>query len=440
VPGPLSGFWVLDLSRILAGPWASQMLADLGAEVIKIERPGSGDDTRAWGPPFLTAPDGSATQESAYFLAANRGKRSVAIDFCTPEGQRLVQALAAKSDVLIENYKVGGLQKYGLDYASLSAADPKLIYCSITGFGQTGPLATRPGYDFLLQGMGGLMSITGEPDGEPQKVGVAVVDILTGLYACSAILAALVHRQATGQGQWIDLALLDVQIATLANQASSFLVSGEQPRRLGNAHPSIVPYEAYPTSDGYIIVAVGNDEQFARFAAAVGEPSLARDQQFATNPARVRNRDALKPILRALLAGQPTEIWLTVLGAAGVPCGPVNGVRAALDEPQVQARGMLHELQHPTAGRYRSIGSPMRFSATPVEDDRAAPLLGADTDHLLQEVLGIAGAELIALRQAGVLGKRPELPVTPPPARPAASPASPAPRSPPHRTRPAPGP
>jgi crotonobetainyl-CoA:carnitine CoA-transferase CaiB-like acyl-CoA transferase len=400
--GPLAGIRVLDLSRVLAGPWATQTLADLGAEVFKIERPGSGDETRHWGPPFLGDAT-AAAPDSAYFLCANRGKRSVAVNFEHLEGQRLLRDLATRCDVLIENFRAGGLAKYGLDYATLAALHPGLVYCSITGFGQTGPLARHPGYDFLVQGMGGLMSITGSPDGEPMKVGVAVTDVMTGLYASTAILAALLHRQRTGAGQWIDLALLDVQVAALANQASACLVSGQEPERLGNAHPSIVPYEAYPTADGHIIIAVGNDEQFARFAQAAGEPGLAADPRYAANPQRVRHRAALATIIRRLLAARGTAAWRAIFAAAGVPCGPVNGVSAALAEPQVAARGMVNTVRHPR-GEYRAVGSPIRLSATPVRSDVPPPLLGADTDGVLHELLGLDAEALAALRGAGAIG------------------------------------
>ncbi|MFL6811723.1 MAG: CaiB/BaiF CoA transferase family protein, partial [Bradyrhizobium canariense] len=333
--GPLQGVRVLDLSRILAGPWASQTLGDLGAEVVKVERPGVGDDTRGWGPPWLADREGRPTGESAYFLSANRGKRSITVEFAKPEGQELIRRLAAASDILIENYKVGGLARFGLGYEDLKAVNPGLIYCSITGFGQTGPYRKRAGYDFLLQAMGGLMSITGEPDGEPMKVGVAITDIMTGMYATTAVLAALAERRHSGEGQHIDLALFDVQIATLANQAMSYLVAGEEPGRLGNAHPTVVPYQAFRTADGFAVLAVGNDEQFRRFVTRAGRPDLAEDERFRSNAGRVLHRATLVPIVRALMAERTTAEWLALLEPAGVPCGPVNGLRAAFADPQI---------------------------------------------------------------------------------------------------------
>lgn len=398
----LAGLRVLDLSRVLAGPWASQTLADLGAEVVKVERPGQGDDTRHWGPPFLHDEQGQPTGESAYFLSANRGKKSVTIDFSTAEGQALVRRLALRSDILIENYKVDGLAKFGLDHASLSALDPRLIYCSITGFGQTGPYRQRPGYDFLLQAMGGLMSLTGQPDGEPVKVGVAIVDILTGLYAATAILAAVEHRHRTGLGQWIDLALFDVQVATLANQAMNYLVSGQEPRRLGNAHPNIVPYEALPTADGFIIVAVGNDEQFQRFAGALGRAELGSDARFRGNADRVRNRRELLPMLRLALAARGTAEWIALLDKAGVPCGPVNGLAATFADPQVGARQMVLRLPHPLAGEVPSVASPMRFSAARAAPPTAPPTLGQHTDAVLRE-LGCSEVQIAGWRERRVI-------------------------------------
>ncbi len=404
--GPLAHVRVLDLSRVLAGPWAGQMLADLGAEVIKVERPGAGDDTRGWGPPFLKDEAGADTSEAAYYLSANRGKRSVTIDFTRPEGQELVRKLAADADVVIENFKVGGLKKYGLDYASLKAVNPSLVYCSITGFGQDGPYAHRAGYDFMIQGMGGLMSLTGAPDGapggEPMKVGVAITDIFTGMYATSAILAALSYKERTGEGQHIDMALLDVQVATLANQAMNYLAGGTVPKRLGNAHPNIVPYQAFQTADGYIILAVGNDGQFARFCAVAGQPELAQDARYATNRARVQNRDVLVPQIADLIRARPSAFWLESLEAAGVPCGPINTLDQVFADPQVVHRGLKVSVPHPTAGHVDLVASPMKFSATPVTYDRAPPTLGQDTDAVLQG-LGLDADAVERLRQSGIV-------------------------------------
>ncbi|TVT75935.1 MAG: CoA transferase [Denitromonas halophila] len=398
--GALSHLRVLDLSRILAGPWASQLLADLGAEVIKIERPGVGDDTRHWGPPYLADETGAPTSEAAYYLGANRNKRSVTIDITTPDGQQLVRDLAARSDVVIENFKVGGLKQYGLDYESLRAVNPKLVVCSITGFGQTGPYAPRAGYDFLIQGMGGLMSLTGRPDeaegGGPMKVGVALTDILTGLYASNAVLAAIAYRDRdgfrAGDGQHIDLALLDVQVACLANQAMNYLTSGKAPQRLGNAHPNIVPYQDFPTADGYMILAIGNDAQFARFCESAGQPALATDARFATNAARVANRDVLIPKLNALTVTRSTSEWIARLETLAVPCGPINTVADVFDDPQVQARGLRVDLPHPLAGTAPQVACPIRLSGTPVSYRNAPPVLGADTDAVLTELLDL-GAE-----------------------------------------------
>ena len=394
---------VLDLSRVLAGPWASQVLADLGAEVIKVERPGGGDDTRGWGPPWLRDPSGAETSESAYFLSANRGKKSITVDLTRPEGQDLVRRLAACSDVVLENYKVGALDRYGLGYGDLSALNPRLVYCSITGFGQTGPYRQRAGYDFLIQGMGGLMSLTGEPDGEPMKVGVAVLDIVTGMYAATAVLAALAHRERSGRGQHVDLALLDVQVATLANQAQSYLVTGSNPRRLGNAHPSIVPYQAFATADGHIILAVGNDGQFARFCQVAGRPDLAADERFRANAGRVLHRAALVPELERVLAMRPSSDWIASLEAAGVPCGPINDLGQVFEDPQVRARGMRLEVPHPLAGTASLVASPIRLSGTPVAPGTAPPTLGQHTHEVLAEVLGLDEATRASLREVGVI-------------------------------------
>lgn len=398
--GPLSHIRVLELSRVLAGPWSAQTLADLGADVIKVERPGAGDDTRAWGPPW-------AGDQSAYFLSTNRGKRSITIDFERPEGQELVRKLAAQADVVIENFKVGGLVKYGLDYDSLKAVNPRLVYCSITGFGQTGPYRNRAGYDFMIQGMGGLMSITGQPDGEPGggpvKVGVAVTDIFTGLYATIGIMGALAHRDRTGEGQQVDLALLDVQVAVLANQAMNCLVGGKAPQRLGNAHPNIVPYQAFATRDGYIILAVGNDGQFAKFCTVAGRPDLAKDERYATNPARVANRKELVALLEELIRTRDSHDWLAALEEVGVPCGPINDLTAVFEDPQVKARNIHQDLPHPTQGSVPTVASPIRYSGTPLVHDTAPPMLGQHTDTVLAESLGLSEADIASLREKGVI-------------------------------------
>ncbi len=405
--GALSHIRVLDLSRVLAGPWAGQILADLGADVIKVERPVCGDDTRSWGPPFLKDETGQNTTEAAYYLSANRNKQSVTIDFTRPEGQQLVRELVAKSDIVIENFKVGGLAAYGLDYASLKAVNPKLIYCSITGFGQTGPYAKRAGYDFMIQGLGGLMSLTGRPDGEegsgPVKVGVALTDILTGLYSTTAILAALAHRDQSGVGQYIDMALLDVQVACLANQAMNYLTTGVAPKRLGNAHPNIVPYQDFPTADGDFILTVGNDSQFRKFAEVAGQSQWATDPRFLTNKLRVANRGELIPLIRQATVFKTTAQWVDELEAAGVPCGPVNDLAQVFADPQVLARGLALELPHALGGQVAQVASPIRLSETPVEYRRAPPLLGEHTSQVLQDLLGMSGDEVVALREAGVL-------------------------------------
>ena len=390
--GALAGLKVLDLSRVLAGPWASQLLGDLGADVVKVERPGAGDDTRSWGPPWVKDADGADSRQAAYFQCANRNKRSIAVDMATPEGQTLLRDLATQADVVIENFKVGGLKAYGLDHDSLCALNPRLIYCSITGFGQTGPYAPRAGYDFLIQGLGGLMSLTGRADGEdgagPQKVGVALVDIMTGLYATIAVLAALNHRHASGQGQHIDLALLDVQVAALANQAASYLTTGVSPRRMGNAHPTIVPYQDFPTADGDMILAIGNDGQFARFCNAAGHPEWAGDARFATNPARVANRDVLIPLLRQATVMKTTAEWIAQLESQAVPCGPINRLADVFADPQVQARGMKIALPHPAFGTVPGVANPIRLSASPVRYRQAPPTLGEHTAEVLADWLG----------------------------------------------------
>ncbi|MFZ3025674.1 CaiB/BaiF CoA transferase family protein [Pseudomonas sp.] len=405
--GALSHIRVLDLTRVLAGPWAAQVLADLGAEVIKIERPGSGDDTRAWGPPFLKDAEGRDTSEAAYYLTANRNKQSVTVDFTQPEGQRLVRELAAQCDVVLENFKVGGLAAYGLDYAALKAVNPKLIYCSITGFGQDGPYAKRAGYDFMIQGLGGLMSLTGRPEGEegagPMKVGVALTDILTGLYATVGVLAALNHREQTGIGQHVDLALLDVQVACLANQAMNFLTSGVPPRRLGNAHPNIVPYQDFPSADGDFLLAVGNDSQFRKFCEVAGQREWADDSRFISNKARVANRDVLIPLIRQVTVFKTTAEWIAALEQAGVPCGPINNLAQVFEDAQVQARGLRIDLPNSLGGTTPQVASPLRLSATPVEYRNAPPLLGEHTDSVLQRLLQLSTEQIAALRQGGVL-------------------------------------
>ncbi|KWB41110.1 CaiB/BaiF CoA transferase family protein [Burkholderia ubonensis] len=400
--GALSHIRVLDLTRVLAGPWCAQTLADFGADVIKVERPGAGDDTRHWGPPYLKDANGADTAEAAYYLAANRNKRSITIDIATPEGQRIVRELAAQSDVVLENYKVGQLKKYGLDYASLRAVKPDLVYCSVTGFGQTGPYAHRAGYDFIIQGIGGFMSITGERDGEPgggpQKAGVAISDLATGLYSTIAVLAALAHRDRTGEGQYIDMALLDVQVALLANMNTNFLASGKPPVRWGNAHPNIVPYQTFQTRDGWIIVAVGNDGQFRKFVEAGGRPELADDERFATNPARVRHRETLVPILADMVRTLDKNTWIAALEAAGVPCGPINDLEEVFDDEQVVARGMQVELPHPCGANVKLVRNPIRMSATPPDARSAPPLLGAHTDAVLRELLGYDDERIAALK------------------------------------------
>ena len=403
----LSHLVVLDLSRILAGPWAGQMLADLGAEVIKVERPGSGDDTRGWGPPFVTDAATQAQGDAAYFLCANRNKKSLTVDFTLPEGQAIVRKLAMQADVVIENFKVGGLAAYGLDHASLRTLNPRLVYCSITGFGQDGPYAARPGYDFLIQGMGGLMSLTGraagEPGAGPQKVGVALTDIMTGMYASVGILAALAHRDRTGVGQHIDMALLDVQVAVLANQAMNYLVSGKVPQSLGNAHPNIVPYQDFPSADGHVIIAVGNDGQFARLCKALGLAGLAGDTRFAVNPARVQHRDELIGLISAATATQTTAHWIAALEAAGVPCGPINRLDAVFDDPQVKSRGLQREMPHAVAGAVPTVANPIRLSATPVTYEQSPPTLGEHTHSVLMQRLAMDAAEIDALTARGIV-------------------------------------
>ena len=390
--GALTGLKVLDLSRVLAGPWAGQMLADLGADVVKVERPEVGDDTRAWGPPYLRDADGRDTSEAAYFLSANRNKRSITIDFTQAEGQQQVRELVAEADVLIENFKVGGLAAYGLDYASLQQLNPRLIYCSITGFGQTGPYAKRAGYDFMIQAMGGLMSVTGKAAGEegagPVKVGVALTDILTGLYASNAVLAALAERERSGQGQYIDLALLDVQVACLGNQALNYLTTGVPPQRLGNAHPNIVPYQDFPTADGDFILTVGNDGQFRRFCEVAGHPEWASDARFASNAQRVAHRAELIPLIRQATVFRTTAEWIIALERAGVPCGPINDLAQVFADEQIKARGVQITLPHALSGEVALVANPIRLSRTPVEYRTAPPLLGEHSAEVLADWLG----------------------------------------------------
>ncbi|MDB5968739.1 MAG: CoA transferase [Hydrocarboniphaga sp.] len=403
----LSHVTVLDLSRILAGPWAGQLLADLGADVIKVERPGMGDDTRSWGPPFLRGTAGEDSADAAYFLCANRNKKSVTVDITTSEGQSIVRDLARDVDVVLENFKVDGLKAYGLDYESLKAINPRLVYCSITGFGQTGPYASRPGYDFLIQAMAGLMSITGREAGQagagPQKSGVAVTDLLTGLYATIGILAALTHRERTGVGQHIDVALMDVQVACLANQAMNYLVGGKVPQRLGNAHPNVVPYQDFPTADGFMIIAVGNDTQFNRLCAELGLADLATDPRFTTNQQRVANRIALVDRLCTVTRTRSTAHWLAALESAGVPCGPINAIDAVFADPQVRARDMQIELPHPVAGKVSLVANPLRFSETPVAYRSAPPLLGEHTREVLAERLALSASRIDELAAKGII-------------------------------------
>ncbi|WP_374467671.1 CaiB/BaiF CoA transferase family protein [Ferrovibrio sp.] len=395
---------VLDLSRVLAGPWCTQNLADLGATVIKVEKPGAGDDTRTWGPIFLKDPKTGARTDAAYYLAANRGKRSITVDMATKEGQQILRDLAAKADVVVENYKLGGLKKYGLDYDSLSKINPRLVYCSITGFGQTGPYAPRAGYDFLIQGMGGLMSVTGEkddlPGGGPQKAGVALVDVMTGLYATIAILGALNQRHRSGRGQYIDMALLDVSVATLANQALYYLVSGQAPVRMGNGHAAIVPYQSFPTSDGHVIIAVGNDGQFAKLAEELGHPEWMQDPRFASNIERLNNRALVVAAIEAETSKRSMADLIAALEKRAVPCGPINTVDKVFADPHVQARGLQKTVPHSQQGEVPSVASPLRLSDSPVAYDRGPPLLGEHTDAVLKDMLGFDEAKLESLRKA----------------------------------------
>ena len=405
--GPLSGLRVLDFSRILAGPWAAQTMADLGAEVIKIERPGTGDDTRLWGPPFITSEDGREIPDAAYFHCANRGKKSITLDLASARGQEIGRRLVATADILLENYKRGGLARYGLDYESLRAVNPGLIYCSITGFGQTGPYADRAGYDFLIQAMGGLMSITGErddlPGGGPQKVGVAVTDVLTGLYTAIAALAAVRERERTGKGKHVDMALFDVAVASTANQAMNYLVTGKAPGRMGNGHPNVVPYQSFATSDGHVVVAVGNDSQFARFCEAGGRPDLAGDERFRTNAGRVEHRDALIPAISEMMLTRTRDEWIAALEAVGVPCGPINDLDRIFADPQAEARGLRMELPHSEAGSVPGVANPIRYVGEPHDYPGGAPALGEHTGEVLGGILGLDEDEIAALRAEGVV-------------------------------------
>src|SRR3954451_20831156 len=407
MPGPLAHIRVLDLSRVLAGPWAGQNLADLGAEVIKIERPGAGDDSRAFGPPWVKDRAGNETRDSAYFTSANRGKKSVTVNIAVAQGQALARELARRCDVLIENYKYGDLARYGLGYDDLRESNPGLIYCSVTGFGQTGPYRQRPGYDFMIQGMGGMMSVTGEPDGAPgggpQRAGVPIADIITGMYASIAICAALAHREHSGQGQHLDLALLDSQIALLAYQNTNYFATGKPPKRIGNLHPNIVPYQPFRTKDGAVILACGNDNLFRKFCEASGQSALASDARFASNGKRVEHRAELTRLLADAFKHRTTADWVDLLEKAGVPNGPINDIAQVYEEPQVKARGIRVELDHPVAGKLPTVASPMRFSATPVEYRGAPPVLGQHTDEVLGQLLGKSGADIARLRASGVI-------------------------------------
>jgi crotonobetainyl-CoA:carnitine CoA-transferase CaiB-like acyl-CoA transferase len=405
--GPLAHIRVLDLSRVLAGPWCGQNMADLGAEVIKVERPKSGDDSRAFGPPWLKDASGQDTKESAYFASANRGKKSVTVNLSKPEGQKIVRDLAAKSDVLIENYKVGDLARYGLGYEDVKKLNPRIIYASVTGFGQTGPYRERPGYDFMIQGMGGVMSITGERDdlagGGAQRVGIPIADIMTGMYTTIAICAAIAHREKSGVGQHLDLALLDTQVGVLANQGLNYLATGKAPGRIGNAHPNIVPYQPFKTKDGDVILACGNDNLFNKFCEVADCQELAKDPRYSTNARRVENREDITARLAAIFAKRTTKDWCDALEAAGVPNGPINDLKQAFEEPQVIARGMKIELDHATAGKVPLIASPMKFSGTPLEFKNPPPVLGQHTDEVLRSTLRLDDAEIARLRADDVI-------------------------------------
>jgi formyl-CoA transferase len=406
MPGALNGIRVLDLGRILAGPWCTQLLADLGAEVVKVERPGTGDDTRAWGPPFLRRPDGTDTPDSAYFASTNRGKKSITVDIASEDGQAIVRDLAAKSDVLVENYKFGDMERYGLDYATLAAVNPRLVYCSITGFGQTGPYRKRAGYDFMIQAMGGLMSITGErddlPGGGPQKCGVPIADMMTGMYSAVAILAALRERDASGRGQHIDMALLDTQVSWLMNHNLNYFVSGQVPVRWGNAHPNLTPYQSFPTKDGNLILAIGNDSQFRKFCAVAGL-AIAMEPRFIDNRSRLANRSALVALIAEAMKGRATGEWMTLLEAEGVPCGPINTIDQVFADPQVIHRGLRMDLPHAASGTVPQVANPIRYSRTPLEYQAGPPVLGEHTDMVLKKDLGLDAGRIAELKQKGVL-------------------------------------
>jgi len=404
--GPLSHVRVLDLSRILAGPWAGQVLADLGADVVKVERPGAGDDTRSWGPPFLKDESGRTTSDAGYFLAVNRGKRSITLDLSKPEGQELVRRLAARADILLENYKVGTLEKFGLGYEDLKKVNPRLVYCSVTGFGQTGPKRDHAAYDFMIQAASGLMSVTGERDGlpgaGPQKVGVPIVDLMTGMYTAVAVLAGLARRDHTGEGEYIDIGMLDVGVSMLANQAMNYLISGKAPRRAGNKHPNIQPQDVFATRDGYIALVVGNDSQYVKFCEAVGRPEWAGDERFRTNAGRVTNQAVLLPMIGELLATRDTRAWSELFNSAGVPCGPINTVPEVFEDEQVKHRSMLLRIAHPAAGSVPQVASPMKFTEAPLSFDRPPPLIGQHTQEILREI-GLDAGQIEALAAQGII-------------------------------------